>query len=248
MCSRPAAPNIHGAGGKSTSEISASAMMCLSIGCVRSSYVAPSEPGFIFSNPSAMRALGQPAANRLGGKVQRGRPGRTVVVDVDDRDTAHAQLVERPLPRGRLAVDVPDVALLDRVVVDAGVLERLGAGLAGHVRVVPALATAGLLELRHPDTDDVDLVRHRTPSDDSTNIPASLHKWLNVSLLILAHMSGAELAQCWAGNTSASGTRRLRAGPVPAAARTLGVRIDETGHQDSSQGVHRRVEEVANPF
>ena len=104
------------------------------------------------------RAVGEPAANRLRGKVQRGRSGRAVVVDVDDRDSAEAQLVERPLTRRRLAVDVTDVALLDRGVVDAGVLERLGAGLTRHVRVVPVLPAARLFELRHPHADDIDLV------------------------------------------------------------------------------------------
>jgi hypothetical protein len=60
MCSRPAAPNIHGAGGKSTSEISASAAMCFIIGCSRSSYIMPSEPGFIFSKPSASAQSARP--------------------------------------------------------------------------------------------------------------------------------------------------------------------------------------------
>ena len=95
-------------------------------------------------------------------KVQRGRAGRAVVVDVEDRDAGHAQLVDRPLARGRLTVAVADVALLDLAVVDARVRERLGAGLLRHVRVVPVPA-ARLLELRHADADDVDLVRHRTP-------------------------------------------------------------------------------------
>ena len=64
-----------------------------------------------------------------------------------------AELVERALPGGRIAVAVADGRLLDVVVVDPGVGQRLGAGLLRHVRVVPVLR-AGLLELGHADTDD----------------------------------------------------------------------------------------------
>ncbi|SHU01658.1 Uncharacterised protein [Mycobacteroides abscessus subsp. abscessus] len=53
MCSRPAAPNIQGAGGKAKSNTPASASMCRCIGCSRSVKVAPNEPGCIFSKPSA---------------------------------------------------------------------------------------------------------------------------------------------------------------------------------------------------
>ncbi|SHY08067.1 Uncharacterised protein [Mycobacteroides abscessus subsp. abscessus] len=53
MCSRPAAPNIQGAGGKAKSNSPASASMCRCIGCSRSVKVAPNEPGCIFSKPSA---------------------------------------------------------------------------------------------------------------------------------------------------------------------------------------------------
>ena len=103
-------------------------------------------------------AVGQPAADGLRTQVQRGGPRGAVVVDVDDRDARHPEFVECALPRRRIAGDVPDVALLDLGVVDPGVLERFGAGLLGHLRVVPALAAARLLELRHADADDVNLV------------------------------------------------------------------------------------------
>ena len=53
MCSRPAAPNIHGAGGRPTSEIWASSSPWRAIGGSRSVNVAPSEPRCIFSKPSA---------------------------------------------------------------------------------------------------------------------------------------------------------------------------------------------------
>src|SRR5277367_600618 len=38
----------------------------------------------------------------------------------------------------------------------------------------------------------------------------------------------------------------MLAGPVPAAARALGVAVDEAGHQDAAQRVHCRVDDVAN--
>src|SRR5690606_2417236 len=105
------------------------------------------------------RALGQAAPNRLRRKVERGGTGGAVVVDIDHRDTGHAQLVDRALAGGRLTVDVADVGLFHFAVVDSGIGEGLGARLARHIRVVPVaavfvLAPAGLFELRHPDTDD----------------------------------------------------------------------------------------------
>jgi hypothetical protein len=101
-------------------------------------------------------AVREAAADRAGGEVERGRAGGAVVVHVRDRESGHAELVHGALASGRLAVDVPDVRLLDLVEVDAGIGQGGGARLAGHVGVVPPLATTGLLEPRHPDTDDED--------------------------------------------------------------------------------------------
>ena len=54
MCSRPALPNICGAGGEASgSRVLNIASACLSIGFVRSVYLTPSEPFSIFSKPSA---------------------------------------------------------------------------------------------------------------------------------------------------------------------------------------------------
>ncbi len=60
MYSRPAAPNIHGATGKANSSISASALMWRPSGDSRSSAPPPSEPGCIFSNPSASTQSASP--------------------------------------------------------------------------------------------------------------------------------------------------------------------------------------------
>ena len=97
-------------------------------------------------------AVDEAALDRLAGQEQRRGAGRAVVVDVDDRDPGQAELVERPLAVGRVAVAVAGVGLLDVLVGDAGVGERLLPRLLGPVGVV-ALLGAGLLELGHPDPD-----------------------------------------------------------------------------------------------
>ena len=61
MCSRPALPNICGAGGDASKPRSSTiAPMCLSIGLVRSVYLTPSEPFSIFSKPSASAQSASP--------------------------------------------------------------------------------------------------------------------------------------------------------------------------------------------
>ena len=61
MCSRPALPNICGAGGEASGSRSANiASACLSIGLVRSVHFTPSEPFSIFSKPSARAQSASP--------------------------------------------------------------------------------------------------------------------------------------------------------------------------------------------
>ena len=61
MCSRPALPNIWGAGGEASGSRTANmAAACLSIGLVRSVYFTPSEPRSIFSKPSASAQSARP--------------------------------------------------------------------------------------------------------------------------------------------------------------------------------------------
>ena len=98
------------------------------------------------------RAVDEAALDRLAGEEQRRGAGRAVVVDVDDRDPGQAELVERALAVGRVAVAVAGVGLLDVLVGDAGVGERLLPRLFGPVGVV-ALLGPGLLELGHADPD-----------------------------------------------------------------------------------------------
>ena len=85
-------------------------------------------PGLILACPSrgddAARMLRE--CVRLAREEQRTGSGRTVVVDVEHWHTAHADLVERALSAGRIAVDVA------------------GVGLHGEAGVGEVLAVAGL--------------------------------------------------------------------------------------------------------
>ena len=81
-------------------------------GLGRSVNTAPSAPGLICSKPSASTQSAAPLRDRLARQEQRGRAGRAVVVDVDDRDAGHADLVQRLLAAGRVAVDVAGIGLL----------------------------------------------------------------------------------------------------------------------------------------
>ena len=119
---------------------------------MRSVYLTPEAARLHLLEAERQRAVGEAALDRLAGQEQRRGAGRAVVVDVDDRDPGQAELVERPLAVGRVAVAVAGVGLLDVLVGDAGVGERLLPRLLGPVRVV-ALLGAGLLELGHPDPD-----------------------------------------------------------------------------------------------
>ena len=58
-------------------------------------------------------AVDEAALDRLARQEQRRGAGRAVVVDVDDRDAGEAELVERPLAVGRVAVAVAGEGLLD---------------------------------------------------------------------------------------------------------------------------------------
>jgi hypothetical protein len=80
-------------------------------------------------------AIGRAADHGLPRKEQRGRAGRAVVVDVDDRNAGHAHLVQRALAGGGVAVHVAHVGLLYQFIADAGVLQRGVGGMRGHLRV-----------------------------------------------------------------------------------------------------------------
>ena len=88
----------------------------------------------------------------LACQEQRGRAGRTVVVEVHDRDTRHADFVHRALACRRIAIDIADIGLLHHVVRDTGVRQGLTRGFGRHVRV--RFVLAGFGEGDHAHTGD----------------------------------------------------------------------------------------------
>src|SRR5439155_11141218 len=76
-----------------------------------------------------------------------GRTRGTGVVDVDDRNARHADLIERLLTRSRIADHEAHISLLYRAVIDARIGECLARRLDGH-RIVRG-APAGFAELDH---------------------------------------------------------------------------------------------------
>ena len=154
MWSRPALPNICGAAGDASGVADLEHRGRVLVERVRAVGVLDAErAGLHLLEADRERAVGDAALDRLAREEERGRAGRAVVVDVDDRDAGQAELVERALAVGRVAVAVARVGLLDVVVGDAGVGERLLARLLRPVGVV-ALLGAGLVELGHADADD----------------------------------------------------------------------------------------------
>src|SRR3546814_12231948 len=80
--------------------------------------------------------------DELARKIERGRARRAVVVDVDDRNTGAADAVDCRLARGRIAVDIARIGLLDMAIVEARIRERHVYRLFGHA--VPALTSVVL--------------------------------------------------------------------------------------------------------
>ena len=104
-------------------------------------------------------AVGDLTGDELAGEEQRARTRRAVVVHVDDRDAAHADLVERLLTAGGVAVAIGGDGLLDLVIPDAGIVECLVPASLAMSGLVPVPAPR-LLELRHAHTDDENLASH----------------------------------------------------------------------------------------
>ena len=103
-------------------------------------------------------AVERAGLDRLPRQEQRGRAGRAIVVDVDDRDAGHADLVERALAAGGVAVDIADIGLLDHVVADAGIREREPGRFRAHHRV--GRVGARLDEGDHADAGNIDARCH----------------------------------------------------------------------------------------
>ena len=162
MCSRPALPNICAV--MTTSPVP---RRLDHVGDVLVDRVAPGSctrgASSIFSKPTASPQSLMPPAMNARAMNSAVEPVAQLLLTLLIGMPVRPELVERPLARRRVAEEVADHRLVDLVVGDPGVGEGLGAGLAHHVRVVPALTAAGLHERRHPDADDEHLL-HRSPS------------------------------------------------------------------------------------
>ena len=106
------------------------------------------------------RAVDEAAADHLAREVERRAiPSQQLLLTLTAGTPVSPSSYSARCAAGRVPVAVADERLLDLVVGDAGVGERLLAGLAAHVGIVP-LAGARLLELGHADTDDKHLATH----------------------------------------------------------------------------------------
>ena len=68
--------------------------------------------------------------------MQARRAGRAVIVDVEDGDLGHAELIEDALATGRIAIAVACYSLINVVVVDLGVEEGFDASFEAEFGVV----------------------------------------------------------------------------------------------------------------
>ncbi|MNN46318.1 hypothetical protein D3C81_1606970 [compost metagenome] len=98
------------------------------------------------------------AEDGLARQIDRGGTAGAVIVDVDDGDARHADVVEHALAADRVAVDVAGEGLLDRFIAYACVGQCNARGLRAHFGV--GIALARLLERNHSDTGNDDFLRH----------------------------------------------------------------------------------------
>lgn len=92
--------------------------------------------------------------NHVAAHVQASGSSRAVVVDIVDRDTSHAELVEDALSACAVAIAVACYTLVDVVVVDVSIEHSLDTGLESEFWVVNL--SSRLDELGHAHAEDVD--------------------------------------------------------------------------------------------
>ncbi|MNP15760.1 hypothetical protein D3C76_1081300 [compost metagenome] len=103
-------------------------------------------------------ALDGTALDSLASQEQGAGAGGAIVVDVDDRDTAHTHFVQGSLTAGGVAIDVAGVSLLYQVVVQTGIFQGQANGLGAHFDI--GAAGARLDELDHADAGNIGFLRH----------------------------------------------------------------------------------------
>ena len=80
--------------------------------------------------------------------------GAAIVVDIEDGDPRHAELVEYSLAAGTVSIAVTGYALIDVVVIDVRVEESFDAGLVAEFGVVDFAARFD--EFGETDAEDID--------------------------------------------------------------------------------------------
>ncbi|MNE41289.1 hypothetical protein D3C80_1353510 [compost metagenome] len=104
------------------------------------------------------RALHRTAFHRLAGQIQRAGARGAVIVDVNDRYPAQADVIQRRLATGGVAVHITGIRLLDQAIVQVCILQCLTNGAGTHLDVGPAGARFD--KRNHANTGNVGFVRH----------------------------------------------------------------------------------------
>ncbi|MNG83539.1 hypothetical protein D3C79_422640 [compost metagenome] len=115
-------------------------------------------PGLHLLEAKGQGTVHRPALHRLTCQEQGTGAGGTVVVDVDQRDTAHADFIQRCLATGGITVDITGVGLLDEGVIQASVFQGQAHRLRTHLNI--GTAGAWLDERNHTNADNVRFLRH----------------------------------------------------------------------------------------
>ena len=123
--------------------------------------------------PERQRAVRHPRGDGRARHHQGGGARRAGVVHVDDGHARLPQLVDGSLAGGGVPEAVSDRHVLDPLIGEAGIRERLAPGLARHVGVVPVGPGRRLHEVGHPDTDDEDAFGHAF--DSITRLARAYH-------------------------------------------------------------------------
>ena len=96
--------------------------------------------------------LGLASENCVGSEAEGTGAGGAVIVDVDDGDTSHTELVENTLTAGGVTVDVTGSGVIDMVVSEASINEGLDGTFETEDGVVLVTRFG---EGSHADTDNV---------------------------------------------------------------------------------------------
>ncbi|MNT21900.1 hypothetical protein D3C72_1572570 [compost metagenome] len=104
------------------------------------------------------RTLDRPAFHRLTGQIQGARAGGAIVVDVNHRNTAQTDFIQRRLARGGVTVHITDIGLLHQPIVQSRIAERPARGFGPHLNV--GTTGARFQERDHANTGYVRFLRH----------------------------------------------------------------------------------------